>query len=425
MAKIKNISTTAENKLKKALAPHEYEIKEQNTKSATLIIRAPGKDRSTVKTTVEKQLKTAGYVVTKLAAGGSIGTTSIIVNEYQVKINYKPISGGMSETTLNSTITELAPAYAFMANKKFTSVDTFYDFLKKSVKERKDYGVYVNAGDKTSGTSYIGTFPSSSKYKEKMENAMAVTKYLHDLNAKSTISQVIWGYRAKPTGIDAAHKGDLFVKFATGKWLGVSLKAGSEKSAEPQLNTYVNKLFDDFGRISDKEILKKKVHTAVHKKLDLPMDWESRKNKVESIQIIESFKQQKNTEYEKLYDKMLEICRDSVIEAINKSKKDTIAYLYKQVLKKDENVPLVVVKAYGKDYKMVTDEDVLEGFIPKTTKIVASKSASSKQEWYIDLKAKGETLRMKMTIRTNKSPPDNKIGQGFNLSIKFNGTVMM
>jgi hypothetical protein len=69
---------------------------------------------------------------------------------------------------------------------------------------------------------------------------------------------------------------------------------------------------------------------------------------------------------------------------------------------------------------MVTDEDAIETHLPLCTKIEARKG-TGKQDWFIDLKAKGETLTMKMSIRTNQPPPNNKIAQGFNLAIKFNG----
>jgi hypothetical protein len=118
---------------------------------------------------------------------------------------------------------------------------------------------------------------------------------------------------------------------------------------------------------------------------------------------------------------MLEIVRTSIINAVNANMKDTIAYIKKQVIKKDESVPLVVVKAFGKEYKMITDENAIETFLPTVKKIVASKSTSSKQAWAINLISKNGTITMNMTVRTNKPAPDNKLAQGYNLAIKFNG----
>jgi hypothetical protein len=100
----------------------------------------------------------------------------------------------------------------------------------------------------------------------------------------------------------------------------------------------------------------------------------------------------------------------------------TISYIEKQILKKDNDVPLLVVKAYGTNYKFVTDEDSIGTFLPKITSIVAYPSTTSKQNWHIDLIAgKKSKITMNMSVRSNKTEPENKVAQGFNLSIKFNG----
>jgi tRNA(Leu) C34 or U34 (ribose-2'-O)-methylase TrmL len=421
MANIIRITRAQETALKKTIKPYVYDIKDQNTKTATIIIRTHSTERASVKKEIEKNLKSAKIKFIATRGASSVGITEVDYDGYKVKIMYKPISGGMNETTLNSTITELAPALAFMANKKFDNVKAMYEFLVATLTKANQYGVYVDNKDQKAGQDFIKTMPSSSKFDEKMGNAIGILKYLNELNSEQSISQVYWGYRKKPTGVDSNHKGDLFVKFSNGEMLGVSLKAGGEKTAEPQLNTYVNKLYDDFNRTNDKSALKTKIYNNIHKKIGLNSNWMEPAYKKESINKIEDFRIKNPKEYEKVYDKMLEIVRDAVIETVNKNKKDTIKYIKKQVIKKDENVPLVVVKAHGTMYKMVTDEDAIEVFLPTVTSIVASKSNSSKQEWYIDLKNKSDTIRMKMTIRTNKVPPENKIAQGFNLAIKFNG----
>jgi hypothetical protein len=53
---------------------------------------------------------------------------------------------------------------------------------------------------------------------------------------------------------------------------------------------------------------------------------------------------------------------------------------------------------------------------------VASSSNTSKQNWTIDLiHGRGQKLTMNMSIRSNKSIPENKVAQGVDLAIKFNG----
>lgn len=419
--RISRITPQEEGALKKCIAPYVYTIQKQNAKTATVVIRAPKNDRNSVKLEIEKKLTDKKYSFMQDRSGGSTGSTIISYKNTRVQIIYKPLSGGMSETTLNSTITELAPALAFMANKKFTDVNKFHKFLMETIPTANKYGCYLNAQDKNAGHKFIQDMPSSSKFEEKMDNAIGILDYLYDLDSKSKIDQVYFAYRAKPQGINVNHKGDLFVQFKNKKWLGVSLKAGGEKTAEPQLNTYVNKLFDDYNRPSDKTQLMNKVYNEVHSKLGLGRNWADRTNKKQSIEAILKYKENNPKTYEESYDKMLEICRTAVVDAVNKNLNDTKNYIVKQVLKKDDNVPLVVVKAVGRSYKMVTDEDKLENFLPRADKITARKSTGSKQEWFIDLTNKKEKLTMKMSIRTNQPEPNNKIAQGFNLAIKFNG----
>jgi len=420
---INNITPMLRQKFDKAISPFTYTVKNATTKTTTIIVRAPKDDRGKVKKDIEAKLKTAKIDYASSNKGGSTGSTDVLFDKHNVKITYKPISGGMSETTLNATITELAPALAFMANKKFTgptAIKNMYAFLASTTGNK--YNVYVNNRDAIAGADFISTMPSSSKFEDKMENALAILDYLYDENEKSPISQVYWGYRAKPAGIPSTHKGDLFIQYKTGNWIGVSLKAGGAKTAEPQLNTYVNKFFDDYGRGSEKTELKDKVYKEIHSTIGLPADWQERSKKAQSIETIIEYEKTNEKGYEALYDKMLDMIRTNIVKQVNSNKNDTIDYIQKQVLKKDENVPLVVVKAFDQKYKFVTDEDQLETFLPKVSSINATVSSSSKQNWFIELKSgKTESIKMNMSVRSNQPKPNNKIAQGFNLAIKFNG----
>ena len=161
--------------------------------------------------------------------------------------------------------------------------------------------------------------------------------------------------------------------------------------------------------------------TKIHSQLGLSPDWADRANKSKSIDIIEKYKKKSPLKYEALYDQMLENIRNSIVANVNKDMKSTIEYIKKQVLKKDESVPLIVVKAFGTNYKFVTDEDALDTFIPEIRSIKAYPSTSSKQNWHIDLIGKKKIITMNMTVRSNKTEPDNKVAQGYNLAIKFNG----
>lgn len=407
-----------QDKFEKTIAPHSYTVDSSTTKTTTIIVRAPANDRNKVKIALEGKFKRANYIISSSRSGGSVGSTDIVFDTHTVKVLYKPVSGGMSETTLNSTITELAPSIAFMNGRKsFKNVNDFYKFLTTA----KPGGVYLNNNDAKAGQQFIESMPTSSKFKEKMENAMGILKFLWEKNAEMPISQLYWGYRAKPTGIPSTHKGDIFIKFSNGKMIGVSLKAGGEKTAEPQLNTYVNKMFDDYGRERQKQTLIREVYNKIHSTLGLPENWQDRSQKSKALDTIIKYKKKYPEKYEQLYDRMLEIIRNNIIKNVNADMGATIEYIKKQVLKKDESVPLVVVKAYGTNFKFVTDEDALDGFIPEITSIKAYASKSSKQNWHIDLIGKKKIITMNMTVRSNKTDPDNKVAQGYNLAIKFNG----
>lgn len=418
------VSQQDKAKLDRALDPYTYTVKSSVQRKTVLVVRAQKNDRSRVKLDIENKLSSAGIDYSLSTAGGSTGSTIVKFGSHNIQITYKPISGGMSETTLNSTITELVPSLAFMAKKKFNNINDLYDFVSSTT--GNEYGVYVNSRDADSGKQFIEQMPTSSKYEEKMENALAILQYLKDLNKDTPISQVYWGYRAKPDGIPASHKGDLFVKFKNGNMLGVSLKAGGEKTAEPQLNTYVNKFFDDFGYTREKDLLKFNIFNDIHSKIPmLTRNWDSRAQKQKSLKIISEFQRKNSRAYDDLYDKMLEMVRESLIRAARKDMNKTIEYIQKQILKKDKNVPLVVIKAFGSNYKKVTDEDDLETFIPKVKTFRVYASQSSKQDWFIELssgpRGGGDKVTLKMSVRSNKSPPENKVAQGFNLAIKFNG----
>ena len=417
---ITGLSRTEQSQFDSALAPFKYEVKGSTSKTTTVIIRTADEDRAKTKTKIEKQLGAAKILYTSSRSGGSIGRTEVNFSKHNVNITYKVESGGMAETTLNATITELFPALAFMAGKNYKTardIKAFYEFVSNA----EANGVFVNDKDKEAGKAFILAAPSSSKYEEKMKNAIAILKYLYKEDSQSPIEQVYWGYRAKPENVAASHKGDIFIKFKSGGMKGVSLKAGGEKTAEPLLNTYVNKLFDDYGDTTTKDTLIKNVYTKIHKKLGLSEDWLSTGKKDASIDVIEKFRLKEPEKYETMYDEMLELCRTAIVERVGKDMKKTKEYILKQVLNKDENVPLEVVKAVQMNYQFVTDDNALEIFLPEATSITTEKSASSKQNWHIHLKNDKKTVTMNMSIRSNKSKPENKIAQGFNLAVKFNG----
>ena len=110
----------------------------------------------------------------------------------------------MQETTLNSTITELAPAVAFTQKIVYKGWQDLYDQIKAT--DPKKLTVYVNEKNRKSGTEFINNFPKSSKFQTKMENAIGVLGWLKSEDKVKKIGNVIWGYREKPAGVDSKHK---------------------------------------------------------------------------------------------------------------------------------------------------------------------------------------------------------------------------
>ena len=397
-----------------------YEVKKASTKTTTIIVRSPTAERAKTRKDIETKLKRARISFVGEMSGGSIGQTRVTFGNHQVIITYKPAAGGggMSETTLNATITELFPALAFMAKKKFSNAKQFYDFVKTS----KDKSVYLSRRDQDQGKKFIDQAGGSSKFDDKMDAAIGILKYLYDENAKAPIQKVIWGYREKPKGVPDSHKGDIFIQYKSGEMKGVSLKAGTAKTKEPLLNTFVNKMFDEFNDERGKVALKKEVYDKIHNKLGLPQDWDSRANSKESKEKIQDILRKTPDYYNEKYDEMLELCRQAVIKRVKQDKKATLKYIEEVVIGKADNVPLEVVKAVGGGrYQYVTDDEDLAIFLPTVTAVDAEASGSSKQNWTIILKNKTDSITMNMSIRSNKSAPDNKLAQGFNLAIKFNG----
>lgn len=388
------------------------------------------KDRAGTQKDIEAKLKKAKYSFFRKKDNALSGSTEVTViddsttgKDNTIVLVFKPASGGMSETTLNSTITELAPALAFEAGYKPKSVEDFYSFLKTVDHSRSS--AYVAVRDVSAGKKFVDDFPNSSKFKDKMENAMGVLDWLYDENKKSPIKTVYWGYRQKPTGVDPKHKGDLFVEYKAGNMLGVSLKAGDEKSKEPKLNTYVKPILESLDPrliIQIRTILLKKVYEQFGV---VSMDYD--KSGLEKIKLIKRLSELERSDvrkYNELYDINLDNIRQVLILAFERNVKDTVNYLQTAIVGKSGTVPLLVLKAYSNKVKVLTDEDDVGVFLPKTKKIKAYSSTTSKQDFYIELIASPtDKLKMKFAVRTNKTGDLHKLGQFYNLAVKFNGIV--
>ena len=395
---------------------YEKSEKQSTSKRDVYIVRSS--DRETDRDEILRNLNQAGIKASLGTSSSSVDPIDGIYQNRNFRIFVKPLSGGMGETTLNSSITELFPLIAF--EKKYNPKDiiSFHQFLLGvDVSKLKCVGPKdIKAAEET-----INKADTSTKFKEKMANAIGVLKYIQQEDKNKKIKSLFWGYRAKPAGVPSKHPGDMFITYNDNKILGVSLKAGGKKTSEPQLNTYIGKVFDEFKDRNYGKLMSLAYKTVYSKIPGMPPERSFIRDR-KTKDILRDFDKKNNAQYEKFYNDYLEIMRQGIVKLFNKNKDNTIKYIKTNILRDAPDVPTIVIKAVGSDYKEVTDKDQLGVFLPQVKFIRATSSQSSKQNWFIELTSGPDTLKMSMSIRTNKSGHAGlkKLGQ-FSLAVKYNG----
>jgi len=416
------------------LSGFTHEVNTKKSSSRRVVITVKSGDRDNDRDEILRRLTQAGVQAAVGSSSSSVDPVDGIHDGQNFRIEVKPLSGGMQETTLNSSITELFPCIAFEKNYSPKSVEDFMDFLMSiDVNTMK----CIHSKDKEAAKETINKAESSSKYQDKMNNAIAITQYLYDTSKSKPIDSVYWGYRSssKPKGVPPNHPGDVFIKFSGSssmQFLGVSLKAGGKKTKEPQLNTYVRPVWNFFNADRDLQTLRQTAYTQVYSKIEgMPAidNFDGGKNgrhrdKKQSEKALVAYDKKNNRGYEADYDAMLEIMRTGIINLFNKNKNKSLEYIKSEILRDAPEVPTIVIKAVGNSYEEVTDRDELGVFLPQVQFIKASASTKSKQNWELELKSANETVKMLMTIRSNKSgnAGQKKLGQyPTGLAVKYNG----
>jgi len=341
----------------------------------------------------------------------------IVQGDKEYRFFFKPLSGGMNETTINSTMTELVPAILFM-KKSFRKIKNNKDMLKAILKFKiESLPVFVNSKDAASGRTLLNQAFDSSKFEEKMDNARAIADYLDDLNKSKKIKNVWWTYRAKPKGVPADSPADIVAGFTNGSMLGISLKAGGEKTKEPQLNTYVRPVKMFFDKKLDE--LRKTLWTKVYSKIPKLDKNEYMSNSRNMKTILLQFEKKNKKKYDELYDDALHIVRQSVIKDFGNEK--MLKQFIKTKILHDTDMPVKVIKAIGRKWKEITDKDKLSDDLAIVDSIQV-KAESSKQIFTIRLNIKDEPdIVMLFSVRTNKPQGSNKLHQVPNLAVKYNG----
>ena len=96
-------------------------------------------------------------------------------------------------------------------------------------------------------------------------------------------------------------------------------------------------------------------------------------------------------------------------------------YCRTQILKQSE-VPVMIIKAINDTYTEVKDSNQLNVLLAQVTNVIAKPSISSKQNFNLCLyNGVTEIGQMKMSVRTNKVGVEHKLGQFYNLAVKYNG----
>ena len=407
--------------------PEVKDVKIKSANAKTVIYIVTSDRRFETQTLLNEQLSNAGFNVNKIFVGAisnsQESTEFLLPSGARRRIGFKP-SRGFQDTTFMASITELFPAIAFI-NRISPSLSTeqFYNaILAANPSSAGAPGPYVqgSAADVTKGREIIDKAEPGPDLKitEKITNAKRITEWLNNHNQKHPITEVYWGYRTKPRGVDPSNPGDIFLKYANGGMLGVSLKAGTASSKEPILNTYVKPIFDYFGKPNDYRTLKESLYPQYREAGVSESDIRNKWGSAQLAQQLGRFERENSTEYNRLYDINLELVRNAIVRLFNSNITKTRRFIRSEILKTQLKTPFIKVKATTSTAYIDNTYDQLSAGLEAATSIVASPGAS-KQEFLIKL-TDGITLDMEFSARTNKSGFLHKLGQFENLAVKFN-----
>jgi len=158
---------------------------------STVQIRVASTDRDNDRDEILRRLKNAGITAEVVSTNSSVDPIQGEFDGRKFRINVKPKSGGMGETTLNSSITELFPCIAFEKKIKASNAD---ELMKKLLNVNLSSLKCIGSADLEAAQETINKADSSSKYKDKMDNALGILDFLNDQHKDKSIENVYWGY---------------------------------------------------------------------------------------------------------------------------------------------------------------------------------------------------------------------------------------
>lgn len=361
------------------------------------------------------------------------------------------LSGG-EQTTINSTITELYPTLAFNNKLKFSDTQKFQNFIMSLAETKKLFFSksklsFVNEQNSKDAIELINntTKIRPNMLKEKLSNAIGVLNYIYEQDKIRPIEKVVWGYREKPKGVSSNHAGDIFIFFksnAKPKILGVSLKAGSEASKEPKLNSYVRttltKPYWKRSLPSAEVELKQRLWENCYSKLSglnknkvnqsnwLTLSNTQKPDPMVVNAVLRTFKTSPK-KFDELYAQQNKQSKLQLIKMINRDLTATKEWIENEFRlekpKSEVEVPLILVKAVGS--KATEQGDKLAKIFPKITAAKAYLNPSSVQEWFIDVFSGKEKLTLLMTIRSDseyrEEKQKGKLGAYMQLKLLYRG----
>ena len=360
-----------------------------------------------------------------------------------------PYLSGGEQTTINSTITELFPALAFNSGVHPRTADELEEFVKGvDLSSNGASKSFVNSSNVESAKEYITKMARirPAMRKTKLENAVGILNWIYEYNHQREIEKVVWGYREKPSGVPNNHAGDIFIIFKDKtvhpKIMGISLKAGTSKSKEPKLNSYVGTTMrkpawkQKYPRAVEelKEELWNNVYSlipglpkTVNKNNYLVLGTNRQTpNKILQEKILNLFKYD-NIAFEALYVRMNTICRNKLINMINGDVNATKEWIEDEfrLEKKDVEVPMMLVKAIGSTAQS-SATDPLREFLPAVTSVNAYLKPNSVQEWFIDIMgSNNKKMTLTMTIRSDseyrEAKQKGKLGAFTMLKLLYRG----
>ena len=348
------------------------------------------------------------------------------IKNQDIIVVYKNKSGGMQESTLNASITELFPIIAF--DKKISEKLTeqkFYTEIQKAYDPKSK--VFLGTNDNKQGKKFIDDAVHSSKFKENIINAKAALGYINQQAKGKSIKQVYWGYRKKPNGVNPSHRGDIFIEYTDGKMVGLSVKAGGAGTKEPKYNTYVSVVMKEgYKDEATYQKWQKESYDQYYKKVpNIPkFSFYGREQMVAAVANLEV---NDSKYYNELYDEQLDWLRGKLIAYMLKNPEKTKKWLLNDVAAVDNKVPTLLLKLQGDKATVEDDENILAECVQRSKKgadgLSIEKSKTSKQNIIVTLTCRDHDTHFEFAVRTNQVGINHKLGQFIRLAFKYNGVV--